>query len=664
VSELGDRLEALANRGTHRGADDVLGAAQRDAQSIPSESGAGDFDDSEMTIIDDELPVVTLEPRTRQRRRYGSLIASVGIAALIGVGALAVTALFGSGGASSPEGAVRQLADAVSNKDPLAAVDVLVPSEVRSMRDTVKNVTNRAADLKIVDEASQPLAGIDLSVDHLELRTEPLADGYAKVVITSGDLNASTHKAQLSALLQKAMRDNADGHSQADLSKLTGDSGLPTFVVVIKEDGGWYVSPAYTALEYIRELNDYPAADFGSAKTADVGAATPEAAVQDALHAWQSSNWDRLMALAPPDELPVYDYRAMIDAAATDTKADFTIDHLSTTSTVSGDTGIVKLDASGSTGGGGHWQVGGTCASYVEQARASSDGEWNLCLSGDLGGSLPFGFVYAGGLNSDATSGPISISVVRENGRWFVSPVTTVLGAVDAAVRNIDQRTVYTLFGLAYALPPDGTITLDQPFDVPAPSGTLLNRVYAFDGKAGQELVGQIAGPVPTSTDASYSDYVYGMIYTADGKQYGSVDFQHVPTPGKPVGGSVYVSSVRLPVNGSYRLVLEPYAGGSASSARTVTLWDVADAPSALRDASHPQDLSDGSDCGSPSGGLFLGGSVECKSSIAIAPSTGTVTPTTFGGSAYVYGGKSSTATSIAYPPTTTIAPVAGNSSR
>ncbi len=102
------------------------------------------------------------------------MIASVGIAALVGVGALAVTAMFGSGGASSPEGAVRQLADAVNNKDPLAAVDVLVPSEVRSMRNTVKSATDRAADLKIVNEASQPLAGVDLSVDHLVLQTEPL----------------------------------------------------------------------------------------------------------------------------------------------------------------------------------------------------------------------------------------------------------------------------------------------------------------------------------------------------------------------------------------------------------------------------------------------------------------------------------------------------------
>ena len=72
------------------------------------------------------------------------------------------------------------------------------------------------------------------------------------------------------------------------------------------------MSPAYTALEYAREADGGPAADFGSAQAGtNLGADTPEHAVSDALHAWQAGDWDRLMALAPPDELPVYDYRAM-----------------------------------------------------------------------------------------------------------------------------------------------------------------------------------------------------------------------------------------------------------------------------------------------------------------------------------------------------------------
>ena len=58
--------------------------------------------------------------------------------ALVGVGGLAVTSIFGNGGAESPEGAVRQLADAIQHKDPLAAVDVLLADRGAIDRDTVK----------------------------------------------------------------------------------------------------------------------------------------------------------------------------------------------------------------------------------------------------------------------------------------------------------------------------------------------------------------------------------------------------------------------------------------------------------------------------------------------------------------------------------------------
>ena len=54
------------------------------------------------TIIDDDVPFVSAEP-ARRRGRFGTLIAATGVALLAGVGMLAVTAMFGSGGADSPE---------------------------------------------------------------------------------------------------------------------------------------------------------------------------------------------------------------------------------------------------------------------------------------------------------------------------------------------------------------------------------------------------------------------------------------------------------------------------------------------------------------------------------------------------------------------------------
>ena len=117
MSELNDRLTKIAERGTPRGFDDVFTEASKRADTL------------------DVVPMVEeISARDRKPRRpYRSLVAAAGVTSLLLVGMLAISALVGNGGASSPEAAVRQLADAVSHEDPLAAADVLAPNEVRSL---------------------------------------------------------------------------------------------------------------------------------------------------------------------------------------------------------------------------------------------------------------------------------------------------------------------------------------------------------------------------------------------------------------------------------------------------------------------------------------------------------------------------------------------------
>ena len=103
----------------------------------------------------------------------------------------------------------------------------------------------------------------------------------------------------------------------------------------------------------------------------------------------------------------------------------------------------------------------------------------------------------------------------------------------------------------------------------------MSSRVYAFDGQAGQDVVGEISGTV---TRPGYG-YAYGRLYTAEGDEVGSIDFQKVPTG--PDSQYLYASSFKLPATGSYRLVLEPYIPMD----QTLTLWDLSHAPDALRKA-------------------------------------------------------------------------------
>jgi hypothetical protein len=96
--------------------------------------------------------------------------------------------------------------------------------------------------------------------------------------------------------------------------------------------------------------------------------------------------------------------------------------------------------------------------------------------------------------------------------------------------------------------------------------------VFAFDGRAGQEVVGQSEGG-PTYGDG-YGFYVSGELYTVDGDHVGYVDFE----PKGPNSCCAYPQE--LPVTGSYRLVIF----GGVPADMTLTLFDTEHAPKQLLD--------------------------------------------------------------------------------
>ena len=122
---------------------------------------------------------------------------------MLGVVSLGVASLLGGGGANSPDGAVRQLADAIDNQDPLAAVDVLAPDEVGALRDSVDGISERAQQLQLVDDAGKPLAGVDFEVGDLQLDNEELAPGYVKVTLHGLLISAQAHREGVAELIRR-----------------------------------------------------------------------------------------------------------------------------------------------------------------------------------------------------------------------------------------------------------------------------------------------------------------------------------------------------------------------------------------------------------------------------------------------------------------------------
>ena len=568
MGDMHDALNGLAGRGTPRGFDDVLAAAERDAargalRAVEGSSGSG-ADDL------DPIPFVEPEPVARRRRPLHSAIAAAGIAALVLVGGLAVNAAVGSGGgAGSPEAAVRRLADAISHEDPLAAADVIAPDEVRSLHATLSHAEAKAAEMKLVETAGAPLAGVDLAVDGLNLSSQSLGDGVSKVTIDAGTIQASTHKAQFSPLMQKALHGSKDNSATLDLATLARSSHLPTFVVAVRRNGNWYVSAAYTVLEYIREANELPAADFGSGvrAVASLGSDSPDAAVQDAMHALQQRDWSKLMTLVAPDEIPIYDYRAAFETLAARSDSTngshgwFTLDSLTTSAQVDGDQAHVSLNASGSTDSD-TWSIKGGCFALKAKPSAGGTADFSYCDETAGGyGLLLFPFLVFGPSSQ--------VSSVRENGRWFVSPAGTVLDAVNAWIDRLDQRTLYTMLGLPGLLPPDGPLVLGRPVTLGATDRGL--EVLSLDAHKGEVLIGR-DDSLPTGLDAG--DTGFGSV---DLRVYGP-DRSEVYDAQGILDGQAF----SVPADGRYTFAFERYGQGPSSA----TVWDNADAPASVQQES------------------------------------------------------------------------------
>ncbi|HEX5615498.1 MAG TPA: hypothetical protein VFZ83_10145 [Acidimicrobiia bacterium] len=571
MSELREQLERLAARGAPgRGADAVVAAAidaadRGDAWVDQPTRGARSMDD-DLEPIDLE-DVVVGRPARRGRKPFRAL-AAAGLAALVGVGVLAVSALTG-GGASSAEEAVRKLADAIDAEDPLAAADVLAPSEVRSLRSTLDEASRRAAELELVETASSPLAGIDLSVDDLELDGESLADGFTRVYLR-GAIRGSTDVTDFSELVQRAIDDPSGSSDAVDLRDLS-PAGIDPFVVAVREDGRWYVSAAYTVLEYIREANDAGPADYGSAvaSAAELGAESPEAAARAMVDALAAEDWTRAFSLLPPDEIPVYDYRSVFAELLADTETDFGVDEWSATAAIDGDEALLTVHGSGRFGDGERWELTDECLRMTYTYEGYVDEEFpeysqdpytdttGICLSGS--GAFPYSFFF------DATgddSGSVTVRAVRQDGRWFLSPVGTTLDKLDQWVGNFDERSLYTMLDLPEELDAEGTVTVGEPISAEANAAWLM-YTYQFAGTEGQRIVGQFATEQSRSeTFGSYGDV---RIVHADGRTFDE-------------GWSIDGYPVTLPETGEYLIVVQTFAPGPY----TLTIWDEADAPAGV----------------------------------------------------------------------------------
>ena len=421
----------------------------------------------------DEVQVVATNRGARRSRRVGVIAA---VTALIGAGGFTTYSFLGAsndGGAATPEEAVLTFVSSVEHEDLLGAIDMTLPEEVGELRAAVDSITSDAKRVGLLADSFDAggVHGIDTSVDDLTLDTEFLDGGLAKVIATGGTLNATFDPQRF------PFGDKVRGVLGTDLhvgtaSHALGGGEWMDSVMTVERGGRWYVSLEYTIAEYVRHAAGWEIA--GAVSRTPVGFDSPDAAV--------TGFYDRLASLdlqgamdtfAPGEDAMAWLAQAWLDSAQS------AIEEGRLNGWTAGISGLTYE----TTGSGDHltlrplsFKIEGTApggfAAYasgvadpslpttspepftVERANDCTtvtgvataflglgsgtmpgvtpvDGGFRVCGGEDRSMGL-FGLLLSGG---SLTVPPIS--VVQSAGKWYVSPLGTILASVSTGLHGL-----------------------------------------------------------------------------------------------------------------------------------------------------------------------------------------------------------------------------------
>ncbi len=412
----------------------------------------------------DEIRLAPRRAAAPPRRRW--LTIGVPIAALVAGGGITAVATTGQGdaGAASPIEAVERLVTAAESEDVLGMLDTLVPEEVAAMRHSLDDLTSEAARVGLLDRrfSLSGIDGLDVSTEGLQLVIEELGDHLAVVRAIGGSLATSFDPAAFA--LGRPLLDALDTPPRA-ATTVTDLAGSAPFVATVERDGRWYVSLTYTAAEAARRTgtDNVPP----TAAVEPEGFDTPELAAEAFYRRLVALDLTGLVALAAPGEgealaryapLWIPGATSAIDGARSEGLT-LALDGLQTRVTGDGSFRRVEPTAfhiSGAVPPGWYavddgdatvapstfdWQRSGDCRTLTGALAdrlvrigypATGDGFSSCGATTPMGAGL---FTVLRGSTQWPPDLP-EVEVTERGGRWYVSPIGTVLGEVVQLLRG------------------------------------------------------------------------------------------------------------------------------------------------------------------------------------------------------------------------------------
>ena len=355
------------------------------------------------------------------------LVAVVAALALIG-GVLYVVVGKG-GGSSSPSAAAAALVSAVTARDSVAELRTIDPDEANFVGNLVREVGDKARQTGLLNAGSTlptslsgSAGGLNVSVTGLKTHDVPIAPDLDKVVVDAGTVTVSL-PATSKALPEPFATLFPGGSKSIDLStQRVGPEGhqQPIFVVTIKQNGTWYVSPLLTAVQYVADFVPASGADLSRAPSGTNDAATPDAAVQQLAAAGDKLN--QLLAVLPATEARALDaFRTQLGKLPLPKSLSVSLSGLTDSPGLDGSTVVTVPTA--------------------DVAITASDGSTtqahlaNGCVSVQPGGGQP---VCPPATMQNLGVNKLQFVTVQENGQWKVSVLQTLGLYFQTAFNNMN----------------------------------------------------------------------------------------------------------------------------------------------------------------------------------------------------------------------------------
>jgi hypothetical protein len=398
--------------------------------------------------VEEPSPDAPVAPKVRHRARLVTVV--VAVVLLVGAGAgTAIGLSGGSGGSASPAAAVTALLTAAQNSDLLGALDAVAPGERSAIEPGLVTFIDQMQRLHVLSSAADPsdVSGISFKFSGIQTSTEYLEPTVAAVSITHGTMTSSADLAKLPlGSFVTGLTGSLAGKSQPPKtnSASTGRSAIAT----VEVDGSWYVSLGYTiAVDSLRSGGGTGAPPAASSAVQPTGASSAEGAVTNFLASVADLNLSGMIADLAPGEMaalqsyaPLFLSKANADIDKVRGIVSLKISAPTMTTVPLGSMTLVKVSKLDLqlTAGTTSITIQGDCTTetvlgHTTKTCAGSGSKASQSILKLLPASVQSLLQRLSQARPDE-----GIATVEENGKWYISPVATMLQSVNAVVAELE----------------------------------------------------------------------------------------------------------------------------------------------------------------------------------------------------------------------------------